>query len=151
MGDRCYLSMRVFNEDLPKLTEMGYGPDEPGVWYEVEDQGDGTTRLADDQANYGYYEHRQAWAEAGIRFEGYHDAGADYGGAVFVGIGGAHFECEGSEGDPVAKVKRDGTIEAGPASEYLAALRRFDSELEAERKPARAPKAVETPQAEGGQ
>lgn len=75
MGDRCYMVVNCRRQDAPKFEELGfriedvYAPGEPGD----------PVMMVDDEANYAHY---QKMPED-IPYEGWHDAGGDYGCEVF--------------------------------------------------------------------
>ena len=115
MGDRCYFSMRVLKKDKETVGKIMFGEDwvryPSGPWCIEDDNGDGTITLIQDEADYGYLDQRQALAEAGMVFEGYHEPGGEYGENVFACFNGKHVQAVAVEAAPVAFVDKDGSVE----------------------------------------
>jgi hypothetical protein len=104
MGDRTYLRFGIARGDAEKFADVaGSRFDE---LFECEITPEGTPAVVDDgtlwgfmqEANYGLFDDREAWAQAGLIFEGYHYEGGDYGAALFCAIDGVHYQCEAISG-----------------------------------------------------
>jgi hypothetical protein len=86
--------------------------DEEDVFYDVE-LWHGAVEGRIHEANYGLWDELRDLAEAGIPFEGSHNSGGSYDGAVFVSDGNEYANCCTclDMGGPVALVNSDGTVD----------------------------------------
>ena len=111
MGDRCYFSMTILEQDKAAVDRIMFGDSSLQPWPEEEDNGDGTITLAEHEANYAYRDQRQELAEAGIAFEGYHGPGGEYSEGVFACFNREQVEVAAIEATPVAFVNTNGRID----------------------------------------
>lgn len=109
MGDRCWLQVTVHARDVDRFREIT-GRDEKG-----EDNGHGHRRLEYEEANYGLFSELNEAAQQGLRFEGQHGPGDDYGPAVFASAGDGI--CHNVEADreswPVVRIEDNGRPDRG--------------------------------------
>lgn len=134
MGDRCYLSITLRRCDVDafnKATEEDLL--ECGAVEGAETTDDsGTVTVEMDEANYGWYNQREAAAKAGIKFFGHQGEGGDYGACDFVS--------DGSGEELAVAVNREGNVvvsvnDKGRASDFeLANVRKFNKVLAAAKK-----------------
>jgi hypothetical protein len=83
MGDRCYVSVVLNQQDIIKFCEV-IG-DEPNSVKNLNDSE--WIRLAFEECNYAIEDERHAAARAGIKFYGYHFDGDSYPAALFASNG----------------------------------------------------------------
>jgi len=107
--------MTILKKDKEIVDKIMFGEDwvryPSGPWCEEDDNGDGTITLAESEANYGYWDERQALVKAGMVFEGYHGPGGEYGENVFACFNGKHVQAIAVEATPVAFVNKDMSVE----------------------------------------
>ena len=107
MGDRCYLEMTMRRGDLPRFApHVGAAADER--WW-TEDEPDAgnpdLVRVRVHEAEYGWFDEREAAAKAGIPFIGTHGQGGEYGSHAFVSWAGRQLEAPTNrDGDMVVAI-----------------------------------------------
>jgi hypothetical protein len=93
MGDRCYLQMTMRRADLPRFGPHANAA--PGhEWWDDEEPSPhpGLMTVRVYEANYAWYDAREAAAAAGIPFFGEHGEGHEYAGCLFASLGGEQLE-----------------------------------------------------------
>lgn len=119
MGDRCHIRVVVRKSDLPFWEEELAG-------FTSCEESDGTIcEVEQDEVNYGGCDILERATRKGIPFYGSHGSGCDYPEMVFAGDGKRETSIVECDGDPVARVKKDGTINA----QDLTGIRRYYSIL----------------------
>ena len=108
MGDRCYFTATVHNDDLAAFNEI-LGSDQ----WEDKTVGLYGTEITDGEANYGYYNHIHMAAEAGLRFYGYSGSGDHYPPLQFAGFEGvfASLVCD-QDGNTMVPIEVVGVLKA---------------------------------------
>src|SRR4029077_5277209 len=86
MGDRAYVEIVCREEDEPLFEALGFMQEFRHALP------DNVVTMVDAEASEGATTERQALAEKGIVFRGWHDAGGSYDGACFASAGGKYHE-----------------------------------------------------------
>lgn len=119
MGDRCTLTLTIRKADQARFEELlrhaGHlGPEDtlPSFFDEIEDD-DASQALhcTAYEANYGLFDARRGWVQAGLEFYGRHGEGGTYPAALFVAIDGELHDVAALDGDPVVPVDAQGNPE----------------------------------------
>jgi hypothetical protein len=130
MGDRAYVQITCRRDDAERFSELGFVEDDA--------EGDSAVSMVDVEANYAHRSALIELAKQGIPFFGWHDAGCEYDGSMFVSDGaGAYHEVLATPNESLAlvRVKPDGSIVAGDlerALDYYVALAKAREELGAD-------------------
>lgn len=119
MGDRCTLTLTIRQADQPRFEELLrqsrlLGPEDSwrSCFDEIEEE-----EIAEIlhctvyEANYGLFDERHGWAQAGLEFSGHHGEGGTYPAALFVAVDGALHDVAALDGDPVVPVDAQGNPE----------------------------------------
>lgn len=119
MGDRTNVLLYLDARDAELARE--HMPDLVGDELRPADPSTGLIEIERDEVNGGGYDERLQAAEFGVRFYGYHGAGAEYWARNFAAFGGLLCECDGGDDGPVVPVD----IETGEVNyEALQEVRR---------------------------
>ncbi|MEJ7607611.1 MAG: hypothetical protein WKF37_15410 [Bryobacteraceae bacterium] len=127
MGDRAYVEIVCHESDAPLFEAIGlmeqFRTERPKS----------VLALVDAEASNGNCSELQLLAENGVVFRGWHDAGDNYDGACFAGIGGRFYEvARRNHSDlPCIEVHVDGTVDVEllAAREYLKMADQVAAEL----------------------
>lgn len=93
MGDWCYLEITMRKADLPKFAlHLHEPPDKPWWDDEKKDNPPGLATVRVFEANYAWYDEREAAAKAGLPFYGKHGEGGEYGPYAFASSDGGMLE-----------------------------------------------------------
>ena len=128
MGDRAYVEIVCRESDAPMFEAIGFMEEfRPGLPNSV-------LALVDAEASDGNCSELQILAENGVVFRGWHDAGDNYDGACFAGIGGRFYEVARRDHSdlPCIEVHVEGTVDTHQllaAREYLKATDQVAAEL----------------------
>ncbi len=131
MGDRCYLELTQRKADLPRFAPfVDAKPEEE--WWDYQDDIDGHPDLVTCcvyEANYAWYDERQAAAKAGIPFYGTHGDGGEYGPYAFAALDGEMLEAPLSHDGYLILALDDDLKPVDPAD--LQHLRAYTTKLKA--------------------
>ncbi len=111
MGDRCYLEITYRKDDHPAFQKI-LGWKDSMKWYDdVLEQNDTWIHVYADEVNYGLMSEREAIAQDGIPFFGWHGAGGDYECCLFAAADGEMADVVGTEERPRVGLREDGSID----------------------------------------
>jgi hypothetical protein len=127
MGDQCTLTLTIRKADQARCEELlrharHLGPEDtlPSFFTEIEeDDVSQTLYCTAYEANYGLFDERCGWAQAGLEFYGRHGEGGTYPAALFVAVDGELYDVAALDGDPVVPVDAQGN----PATDALHRVR----------------------------
>lgn len=150
MGHTCTLTITIRHADQPcfeKLLRQSrlLGPEDSWRSFFQEVEEEATTKVLHCtvyEANYGLFEERCDWAQAGLEFYGRHGEGGTYPAALFVAVDGALHDVAALNGAPIVPVDAQGNPETDALHRvrcYLrasATLQRRWSDTSAETDPA---------------
>ena len=72
MSDRCYMEIQCSKSDYESTLRE--------YFIEILEEDDGYIKAADPEANHAYTKEAEEWADQGLIFIAFHEAGANYGG-----------------------------------------------------------------------
>lgn len=93
MGDRCYMLLEFFTDDLPAFEEYGLDRGELHDEWRTAD-GRAVMQAEYSQVNYGATSAREELAKKGLTFWGYHGEGCEYGAMRFYAVDGQLHELD---------------------------------------------------------
>ena len=133
MGDRCTLTITIRQVDQPRFEELLrqarlLGPEDSwrSFFNEVEEEETAEVlHCTVYEANYGLFDERRGWAQAGLAFYGRHGEGGTYPAALFVAVDGELYDVAALDGDPVVPVDAQGNPETEALHRVRCYLRAF--------------------------